>query len=101
VDADGARVFRVARGRDWHPVLTPAQESSLAAAVEARGIFQGGGDLPVEAGCQYAAEFLALVNNLSPLVLAALGLMDERLALETLAAATSQAVKAETRHGDS
>jgi hypothetical protein len=100
VDADGNRLFRCSRGKDWRPVLAPAQEHALEACHDARSIFLSGDSaLPVEAGCQYAAEFLALVNCVSPEVMATLGLMDERLALEVLQAATSQTVKASVDNG--
>jgi hypothetical protein len=95
LDESGRRAFRVQRGRDWLPALTPEQDRCLAIAHEIRDC----SELPVEIACQYAAECISLANHVSPLVMAALGLMDDCLAIGSVIAVASRKDSAEVRNG--
>ncbi len=94
LDADGERCFLVAyAGRDFLPRLTPTQERCEEVAKVARQMILGGGGIDMQPACRWAAVLLSATHHVSPECLAELGLIDDRVAVGTLEAATSLTLK--------
>jgi hypothetical protein len=94
--ADGVRDFLVAyAGRDFLPRLTPTQQRCEEVAKAAREMILGGGGIDMQPACRWAAILLSATHHVSPDCLAVLGLIDDRLAIGTLEAATSLSLKRE------
>lgn len=89
LDEDGERAFLVAYGGpDFLPVLTAEQHRCQEVAEAARAMILTGGGMDLGPACRWAAVLLSATHHVSPEVMAALGLVDDRLVIETLEAAT-------------
>lgn len=101
LSAEGNRLFRVRyAGATWTPVLTEEQATVEAMAQAARDAFlaldsakEAGQPVinpPREAACTWAAHFLCVWHPLSVEVVAALGLLDDLLLVDTLKVAAGR-----------
>jgi hypothetical protein len=91
LSVDGRRSFRVNYGPNYLPTLTDEQGHALAVAEEVRTLLAAISERQgVDASLmvRYAAYLLALTNHITPEILAALRLIDDVLALDTLTAAS-------------
>lgn len=90
LDASGERIFRVRYGgKQWLPILTEEQEGveAMARATRAALIAESA---PREAICTWAEVFLRVLHPIPPGVIAALGLLDDLLTVESLKVAVGQ-----------
>ncbi|MBA3622961.1 MAG: hypothetical protein H0W48_00525 [Methylibium sp.] len=98
LDAEGGRSFLVAYGgRDFLPMLTLEQRrcQEVADAARASLLTEGGIEMG-PAACRWAAVLLAATHHITADAIAALGLLDDRLVVEVLAAATGLNLTKET-----
>ena len=93
----GDRIILVAYGRDFLPVLTPAQERAAAIATAARqqllAAQEMGDGIDFTVGARWTAELLSLTHHISMETLAALHLIDEALILAVLQSASALTLK--------
>jgi len=92
---DGRRAFQVSYDDNFQPVVAPGRQLLLDYAQEARNVLVGHfraktlSDLPMSACAKWAAAFLEAGSFVSVCCLGRLGILNDRLVLETLMAATS------------
>jgi len=96
LDADGEEAYLVSYGGpDFLPLRTPVQQRCHDVAVAARAAIEAKRELDMAPACRWAAVLLSATHHVSPEVLAVLGLLDDRLITETLAAATGLPLRVE------
>ncbi len=97
-DAKGNRLILVAYGKDFLPVLNPAQQRAWEICQAAREHFLAvqsvdDSDLDMPLCARWTAELLSLTHHISAEVLCALSLLDDALILAVLSAAVGGTIK--------
>jgi hypothetical protein len=94
LNSEGRRAFQANYNEDGLPVIPADRQRLLDYALEARVVLlnhykdRSLKDLPMQAICKWAAAFLECTNHISPRAMGRLGILNDKLVLETIMAVT-------------
>jgi hypothetical protein len=94
LNSEGRRAFQANYDEDGLPVIPADRQRLLDYALEARAVLlnhykdRSLKDLPMQAICKWAAAFLECTNHISPRAMGRLGILNDKLVLETIMAVT-------------
>jgi len=94
LNSEGRRAFQASYNEEGMPVISPDRQRLLDFALEARAVLfnlykdRALSQLPMGAACKWASAFLESTNHIHARTLGRLGILNDKLVLETIMAVT-------------